>query len=82
MIIAADALTRFAQSVVAASGSAAPEAEEVAIHLVEANLKGHDSHGVGVIPTYVRNVREGHLKGNIPFDKPSRHILRPNRAVE
>ncbi len=64
MIIAADALTRFAQSVLAASGSAAPEAEEVATHLVEANLKGHDSHGVGVIPTYVRNVREGHLKPN------------------
>src|SRR5580704_13129144 len=64
MIIAADALTRFAHAIIAASGSDAPEAEEVAIHLVEANLKGHDSHGVGVIPTYVRNVRDGHLKPN------------------
>lgn len=64
MIIAADALTRFAQSIIAAAGSAAAEAEEVAAHLVEANLKGHDSHGVGVIPGYVRSLREGHLKPN------------------
>ena len=64
MIIAADALTRFARDIIAAAGSAAHEAEEVASHLVEANLKGHDSHGVGMIPTYLRNVREGHLKPN------------------
>lgn len=64
MIIAADALTRFARSIIAASGSAASEAEEVATHLVEANLKGHDSHGVGMIPTYVRNLHDGHLKPN------------------
>jgi len=64
MIIAADTLTRFARDIIAASGSAAPEADEVASHLVEANLKGHDSHGVGMIPTYLRNVRDGHLKPN------------------
>lgn len=63
-IITADALKRFAGSIIAAAGSEAAEAEEVAIHLVEANLKGHDSHGVGMIPTYVKNVREGHLKPN------------------
>jgi uncharacterized oxidoreductase len=64
MIIAASALERFARDIIAAAGSAAPEAEEVASHLVEANLKGHDSHGVGMIPTYVRNVRDGHLVPN------------------
>jgi len=64
MIIVADALTRFAGAIIAAAGSAASEAEEVASHLVEANLKGHDSHGVGMIPTYLRNVRDGHLKPN------------------
>lgn len=64
MIIAADALTRFATSIIAAAGSGEAEADEVATHLVEANLKGHDSHGVGMIPTYVKNVREGHLKPN------------------
>jgi uncharacterized oxidoreductase len=64
MIIAADTLTRFAESIIAGAGSDSAEAAEVATHLVEANLKGHDSHGVGMIPGYVRNVREGHLKPN------------------
>jgi hydroxycarboxylate dehydrogenase B len=64
MIIAADALTAFAARIIAGAGSAAAEAEEVAKHLVEANLKGHDSHGVGMIPTYVKNVKAGHLRPN------------------
>ncbi|HUB96352.1 MAG TPA: malate/lactate/ureidoglycolate dehydrogenase [Stellaceae bacterium] len=64
MIIAADPLTRFVRTIIEAAGSAEPEAQEVASHLVEANLKGHDSHGVGMIPTYLRNVREGHLHPN------------------
>jgi uncharacterized oxidoreductase len=39
-----------------AAGSEPAEAEIVADHLVEANLRGHDSHGVGIIPTYVKNL--------------------------
>ena len=35
-------------------GSEDQEAREVADHLVRANLAGHDSHGVGMLPTYVR----------------------------
>ena len=64
MIIAADALTRFAEAIIAGTGSQPPEAREVATHLVEANLKGHDSHGVGVIPGYVKYAKEGRLKPN------------------
>jgi len=64
MIIKAAALTEFAARIIAAAGSLAPEAQEVARHLVEANLKGHDSHGVGMIPAYVRNIRAGHLHPN------------------
>jgi uncharacterized oxidoreductase len=64
MIIDAERLTRFAGAIIAAAGSEAAEAQEVARHLVEANLKGHDSHGVGMIPHYVRNVRAGTLKPN------------------
>jgi uncharacterized oxidoreductase len=44
---------------VEAGGSAPAEAELVADHLVAANLAGHDSHGVGMIPTYVRHVKAG-----------------------
>jgi uncharacterized oxidoreductase len=64
MIIDAERLTRFAGDIIAAAGSEAAEAQEVARHLVEANLKGHDSHGVGMIPHYVKNVRAGTLKPN------------------
>ena len=35
------------------------DAAVVAEHLVAANLKGHDSHGVGMVPTYVSNIRRG-----------------------
>jgi hydroxycarboxylate dehydrogenase B len=65
MLIDADALRTFAQDILLAAGSDMPEAREVARHLVEANLKGHDSHGVGMIPTYVQNVRAGILRPNI-----------------
>ena len=47
------ALTRAVAAVVAAGGSSAAEAERVAANLVEANLTGHDSHGVGMVPRYL-----------------------------
>jgi uncharacterized oxidoreductase len=47
-----------------ASGSEEREARIVSDHLVEANLKGHDSHGVGMIPHYMRNLKEDKLKLN------------------
>ena len=45
-------------------GSEDSEATEVADHLVRANLSGHDSHGVGMLPTYVRLLHEGLLVPN------------------
>jgi uncharacterized oxidoreductase len=50
--------------VLRASGSDEREARIVTDHLVEANLKGHDSHGVGMVPQYVRHIGEGKLKLN------------------
>ena len=45
-------------------GSDAEETEEVADHLVRANLAGHDSHGVGMLPAYVRLLQDGLLVPN------------------
>ena len=45
-------------------GSADDEAELVARHLVDANLAGHDSHGVGMIPKYVEDLQAGLVKPN------------------
>ena len=47
-----------------AAGSRDAEAVAVADHLVEANLAGHDSHGVGMLPHYVRNLKAGTLVPN------------------
>jgi hydroxycarboxylate dehydrogenase B len=45
-------------------GSDEAEATEAADHLVRANLAGHDSHGVGMLPTYVRLLKDGLLVPN------------------
>jgi uncharacterized oxidoreductase len=50
--------------IIAAAGSSAEEARTVADNLVLANLSGHDSHGVGMVPRYVEAVLEGGLKPN------------------
>jgi uncharacterized oxidoreductase len=47
-----------------AAGSSREEARQVADNLVLANLSGHDSHGVGMVPRYVDAVLEGGLKPN------------------
>jgi uncharacterized oxidoreductase len=47
-----------------AAGSSEQEARLVADHLVGANLVGHDSHGVGMIPRYVAAWLAGELHLN------------------
>jgi uncharacterized oxidoreductase len=57
-------LIRAIQAVVEAGGSEAGEARRVAENLVTANLLGHDSHGIGMIPRYVDALLEGGLSVN------------------
>lgn len=63
-IINATKLTNAIRAIVKAGGSSDREAELVSTNLVEANLKGHDSHGVGMIPRYVQSVVNGGLAVN------------------
>src|SRR5882672_11437912 len=51
-------------AIAAAGGSDAREAALVAENLVPANLVGHDSHGIGMMPRYVEAVLEGGLHAN------------------
>ncbi len=51
-------------TVLIAAGSSTEEAGTVAANLVLANLSGHDSHGVGMLPRYVDAVLQGGLKPN------------------
>jgi uncharacterized oxidoreductase len=64
MIIDHTKLLTLANRIVAAGGSSPAEASIVAEHLVEANLRGHDSHGVGMLVAYVRDFEAGTLKPN------------------
>ncbi len=50
--------------ILAGAGSAPAEARQVADNLVLANLSGHDSHGVGMLPRYVDAIAEGGLTPN------------------
>jgi uncharacterized oxidoreductase len=54
-------LREVASSLLVAAGAAEPDARVVADHLVDANLAGHDSHGVGMLPQYLRAIRAGVL---------------------
>jgi uncharacterized oxidoreductase len=45
-------------------GSDAREIELVTDNLLHANLTGHDSHGIGMLPRYAEAYREGNLKPN------------------
>src|ERR1700743_3356713 len=64
MIIDHAKLRTLATRIVAAGGSSTTEADIVADHLIEANLRGHDSHGVGMLVAYVRDFEAGTLKPN------------------
>src|ERR1043166_6262530 len=57
-------LTCAIEAIVAAGGSEPGEAKLVGENLVMANLLGHDSHGIGMIPRYIDAVLEGGLAPN------------------
>ena len=52
----------------AAAGSKGDEPADVADNLVHANLTGHDSHGIGMLPRYIKAVQEGELRPNMEID--------------
>src|ERR1700745_788075 len=60
-IIQADRLTRISAALLKAAGASEEEASAVAVGCVNANLAGHDSHGVIAIPTYIDRVKAGHI---------------------
>lgn len=61
-LISADELNRFACQLLEAGGASPPEAETVAKSLVEANLRGYDSHGVMRLPQYIDSIKSGEIR--------------------
>ncbi len=60
-IFSAAQLRKVAADTLHAAGAIAAEAQVVADALVEANLEGHDSHGVVRVPEYVTWMEEGRI---------------------
>lgn len=71
-----DTLIDFAQRLFVAAKVPADESEVVAHSLVDANLCGHDSHGVIRVPQYVGFVREGKLTAGVSLE-----ILKETPAI-
>src|SRR5215216_7226552 len=72
----ADQLRTLTSAIIQAGGSAVAEADLVADHLVLANLAGHDSHGVGMVPSYVR-----HLKAGLVVPNTRAKVVKDDGAV-
>lgn len=62
--IRAAQLTNVIRLLVRGFGSAPREVELVTENLIQANLTGHDSHGIGMLPRYVEAYLEGGLVPN------------------
>jgi uncharacterized oxidoreductase len=60
-------LRTLSQALYEAAGTPPEHARIVVDHQVGANLKGHDSHGVVLLPTYVNRIDRGHI---MPTAKP------------
>ena len=66
-ICAPEELHRLGHALLQAAGASADEAEIVMEHLVGANLAGHDSHGIILLPTYIARVKRGHIVPGAPI---------------
>jgi len=65
--VAAERLHRIGAALLTAAGSSPDEAEVVMRHCIEANLAGHDSHGIIQIPTYIDRIQVGHIVPGAPW---------------
>src|SRR5258706_15882108 len=78
-IVQADRLTRIGAALLKAAGASDEEANAVAVGCVNANLAGHDSHGVIAIPTYIDRIKAGHIvpgaKWTIVQESPTTTVI-------
>lgn len=77
--VQADRLTRIGSALLRAAGASQEEADAVAVGCVNANLAGHDSHGIIAIPTYIDRIKAGHIvpgaKWTIEQESPTTTVI-------
>jgi L-2-hydroxycarboxylate dehydrogenase (NAD+) len=83
--IAADRLAAFIIRAFVAAGLSAQDAEIVAGLMVEADLRGSDTHGVIRLPLYVRRIRAGGINARpnirVVNDRPSAALIDGDNAM-
>ena len=65
--VQAETLRALGRALLVANGVPEAEAATVARHVVNANLAGHDSHGIIMLPNYIERVKAGHIVPGAPF---------------
>ncbi len=84
MNISSDALCRLVTAIFSKAGCNEAEAAAIGRHLVDANMVGHDSHGVIRIPLYVQWIDDGIVLPNqsitVAFENDSLAIVDGNRG--
>lgn len=66
--VSADQLTEIAKGLLISAGASAEEAEVIARYNIGANLVGHDSHGIILIPQYIERIKAGHIVPQAPWN--------------
>src|SRR5258708_5139911 len=78
-IVQADRLIGIGAALLRAAGASDEEASAVAVGCVNANLAGHDSHGVIAVPTYIDRIKVGHIvpgaKWTIVQESPATTVI-------
>jgi LDH2 family malate/lactate/ureidoglycolate dehydrogenase len=66
--VSADRLMDISKALLQAAGASAEEAATIARYNIGANLVGHDSHGIILIPTYIDRIKVGHIVPGAPWN--------------
>src|SRR6201998_4850085 len=67
-VVSAAKLMEIAESLLVAAGASQDEAKVIARYNIGANLVGHDSHGIILIPTYIERIKVGHIVPGAPWN--------------
>jgi LDH2 family malate/lactate/ureidoglycolate dehydrogenase len=77
--VSAERLHKIGAGLLVGAGASPQEADTVARGCVNANLVGHDSHGVILIPSYVERIKVGHIVPGAAFqiiqESPSTTVI-------
>jgi LDH2 family malate/lactate/ureidoglycolate dehydrogenase len=65
--VKAGRLVTIGSALLRAAGASREEADAVAVGCTNANLAGHDSHGIIAIPTYIDRIKAGHIVPGAPW---------------